>query len=297
MIVRKDPFLQGAIDFHIHSGPDTHPRYASCLEIARQSREAGMRAIVLKDQMTQSIHKAYFVNKYVGGIQAFGGITLNRMVGGYDIRTVEFACRLGAKVIWFATHDSGYTIESAKKGHYDAIYVKAYSFGYPVEPLGVLNKEKTDLLPEVKRIIDTIVRNKVVLQTAHIDPGEALAVARYCKQIGYNKLVVTHVNSFLDEYTDDIIAELIRHGAMIELSYSDMVPRHARQDPHVCARLVDKFGPKYCILESDLGTWENVSPTEGLRCFCHYLVYCGVPAEYINIMVKENPARLLDLDS
>lgn len=116
MIIRKDPFLQGAIDFHIHSGPDTHPRYGSCLEIARQARDAGMRAIVLKDQMTQSIHKAYFVNKYVEGIQAFGGITLNRMVGGYDIRTVEFACRLGAKVIWFATHDSGYTIESAKKG-------------------------------------------------------------------------------------------------------------------------------------------------------------------------------------
>jgi hypothetical protein len=107
MIVRQDPFLQGAIDFHIHSGPDSHPRYASCLELARQAREAGLRAIVLKDQMTQSIHKAYFINKYLGGIQAFGGITLNRMVGGYDIRTVEFACRSGAKVIWLATHDSG----------------------------------------------------------------------------------------------------------------------------------------------------------------------------------------------
>lgn len=73
MIVRKDAFLQGAIDFHIHSGPDTHPRYGSCLELARQARDAGLRAIVLKDQMTQSIHKAYFVNKYVEGIQAFGG--------------------------------------------------------------------------------------------------------------------------------------------------------------------------------------------------------------------------------
>ncbi len=296
MIVRKDPFLQGAIDLHIHSGPDTHPRYGSCLELARQARDAGLRAIVLKDQMTQSIQKAYFVNKYVGGIQAFGGITLNRTVGGYDPRTVEYACRLGAKMVWLATHDSGYTIESAKRGHYDAIYVKAYSFGYPVEPLCVLNAARTELLPEVKEIIDRIARHRVVLQTAHIDPQEALAVTRYCKQIGYRKVVITHVNSFLDEYTDEIIAELIKNGAMIELSYSDMVPRHARQDPKVCARLVDKFGPKNCLMETDLGTWENISPTEGLRCFCHYMVNCGVPADYVNLMVKDNPARLLDLN-
>lgn len=295
MIVRKDPFLQGAIDFHIHSGPDTHPRYGSCLELARQARDAGLKAIVLKDQMTQSIHKAYFVNKYIEGIKAFGGITLNRMVGGYDIRTVEYACRLGAKVIWLATHDSGYTIDSAKRGHYDAMYVKAFSFGYPVEPMTVLNKERTDLLPEVKRVIEIIAGYQVILETGHIDPEEALAVAHYCRKIGFKKLVITHVNSFLTEYSDEIIAELIQEGALIELSYGDLVPRHARQDPHVCARLVDRFGPTRCILESDLGTWENISPTEGLRCFCHYLVYCGVPADYIHIMVKDNPARLLGL--
>jgi hypothetical protein len=147
----------------------------------------------------------------------------------------------------------------------------------------------------VKKIIEIIANYRVILQTGHIDPQEALAVAGYCQKIGYKKLVITHVNSFLNEYTDEVIAELIRKGAFIELSYGDLVPRHGRQDPHVCARLVDRFGPTRCILESDLGTWENISPTEGLRCFCHYLVYCGVPADYIHIMVKDNPARLLEL--
>lgn len=88
---------------------------------------------------------------------------------------------------------------------------------------------------------------------------------------------------------------MIKKGAFIELSYGTMDPRHARQDPHVCARFVERFGPARFILESDLGTWENISPTEGLRCFCHYLVYCGVPSDYIHIMVKDNPARLLEL--
>lgn len=173
--------------------------------------------------------------------------------------------------------------------------MKAFSFGYDVEPLSVLNETRKDLLPEVKKIIEIMAGYGVILETAHIDPEEALAVTRYCKKIGYRKVVITHVNSFLDDYTDEIIAKLIKNGALIELSYSDLVPRHARQDPHVCARLVDRFGPTNCIIETDLGTWENISPTEGLRCFCHYLAYCGVPADYINIMVKDNPARLLDL--
>jgi hypothetical protein len=295
MMPPRDPFLEGAIDFHIHSGPDTHPRHGSCLQLARQAREGGLRAIVLKDQMTQSIHKAYFVNRYVEGIQAFGGITLNRMVGGYDPRTVEFACRLGAKMVWLGTHDSNYTIEAAKKGHYDAIYVKAFSFGYPVQPLCVLDEKRAGLRPEVKRIIDIIARHRVILQTAHIDQEEALAVVGYCRKIGYDKVVITHVNSFLEEYTDEIIGELIRNGAKIEISYSDFVPRHARQDPRACARLVDLFGARNVIMETDLGTWENISPTEGLRCFCHQLAASGIPARDIHVMVKDNPARLLDL--
>ena len=271
------------------------PGMRSCLDLARQARDAGMRAIVLKDQMTQSIHKAYFVNKYIEGIQAFGGITLNRMVGGYDLRTVEFACRLGAKMIWFATHDSGLHDRGRQEGPLRRHLRQGLFVRVSRGAAARFQQGENGSPPGSEEDHRSIARHRVILQTAHIDPEEALAVARYCKKIGHKKLVITHVNSFLDEYTDEIIDELIRNGAMIEISYSDMVPRHARQDPHVCARLVDRFGPTHSIMESDLGTWENVSPTEGLRCFCHYLAYCGVPADYVNLMVKDNPARLLGL--
>lgn len=284
MIVRKDSYLQGAVDFLIESGPDVEPRYAGVLELARQAREAGLRAVVLLDPLTQTIHKAYYVNRYLEGIQAFGGVTLNRTAGGYDVRTVEFACRLGARVVRLATHDA----RGAGPG-------EPLSFGHAVEPLSLLNEKRSDLLPVAKKIIDVMARNRVVILTGGIDAQEALAVARYCREIGSDRLVVGAVNAALDRYTDDVIARILRSGASLSLSYANLAPGRARQDPRECARLVDKFGPNAIVLESGLGSAEDVSPTEGLRCFCHYLAKCGVPTDYVDIMAKRNPARLLGL--
>jgi hypothetical protein len=41
--------LKNAIDMHIHCAPDSGPRYGDTVEIANIAREAGMRAIVVKD--------------------------------------------------------------------------------------------------------------------------------------------------------------------------------------------------------------------------------------------------------
>ncbi len=286
MIVRKDSYLQGAVDFLIESAPDVQARYAGCLELARQARDAGLRAIVLLDDLTQTIHKAYYVNRYVEGIQALGGITLNRTAGGYDVRTVEFACRLGARVVRLATCDA--------RG---AGPQEPSSFGQAVEPLTLLNEKRTDLLPVAKKILDIMARHRVVILTGGIDAQEALAVARYCKEIGCTRLVVGGVNALLDQYTDDVLGRLLRYGASMSLSHANLTPGRARQDPRECARLVDKFGPNAIVLESGLGSVENVSPSEGLRCFCHYLAKCGVSTDYVDLMVKRNPARLLGLEA
>jgi len=40
--------LQGVIDFHVHSGPDSFTRSVTNFEIARPAKKSGMRAIVLK---------------------------------------------------------------------------------------------------------------------------------------------------------------------------------------------------------------------------------------------------------
>jgi tetratricopeptide (TPR) repeat protein len=87
--------------------------------------------------------------------------------------------------------------------------------------------------------------------------GDSVEIATIARAAGMR------VNAFLNEYTDEVIAELIKKGAFIELSYGALAPRHGRQDPHVCARLVDRFGPTRCILESDPGTWENISASAG----------------------------------
>ena len=50
--------LDGVIDFHVHSGPDSRPRSVSDLEIARLARRAGMRGLVFKNHFTMTADRA-----------------------------------------------------------------------------------------------------------------------------------------------------------------------------------------------------------------------------------------------
>jgi len=49
-------------------------------------------------------------------------------------------------------------------------------------------------------------------------------------------------------------------------------------------------------MSSDLGQFWNPPPAEGMRLFIATLTRKGISAREIELMVKVNPARLLDLD-
>ena len=47
--VRDDlELLKGAIDIHVHHGPDLYPRIQDLIELAQSAKDAGMRAICVK---------------------------------------------------------------------------------------------------------------------------------------------------------------------------------------------------------------------------------------------------------
>ena len=81
----KSP-IEGAIDFHVHSAPDVFGRSVTDIEAATLARRAGMRAIVLKNHVTSTADRAAVVREVVPGIEVFGGIVLNRAVGGVESR-------------------------------------------------------------------------------------------------------------------------------------------------------------------------------------------------------------------
>ena len=81
--------LEGMIDLHVHSAPDSDARSVDAIETARLARRHGMRGLLFKNHYTRTASLAYLVSQVVEDIEAYGGITLNRAVGGINPVAVE----------------------------------------------------------------------------------------------------------------------------------------------------------------------------------------------------------------
>src|ERR1700674_4932855 len=76
--------LNGVIDIHAHSDPDSTARSIDAIDLAKLAKARGMRGLVLKNHYESTAALAYIVRKEVPGIEVFGGIDLNLTVGGMN---------------------------------------------------------------------------------------------------------------------------------------------------------------------------------------------------------------------
>src|SRR5919204_5625521 len=81
--------LKGVVDLHVHADPDSMPRSIDAIDAARLAKERGLLAVLLKNHYEPTASLAYVVRKEIPGIEAFGGIVLNRAVGGVNPAAVE----------------------------------------------------------------------------------------------------------------------------------------------------------------------------------------------------------------
>ena len=206
--------LSGAIDLHVHVGPDYIPRFSDALSLAEESKEAGMRAIVIKGHLSSTVAYAYAASKVTQGISVFGGITLNEPNGAFNVRNVIACIKSGGKMIWLPTVDAAYAVRKAEEGHWIKHYVNGSLFGYQRKGLSVLDDDNR-LLDEVNDILRLCKESDLILGTGHISPREALVLAREAEKINYKKLEITHPNAWLEDFTIPVIKELIGLGATI----------------------------------------------------------------------------------
>ena len=59
--------LQGVIDIHAHTDPDSLPRSIDAIDLARLAKSRGMRGLVLKNHYEATASLAYIVRKEVPG--------------------------------------------------------------------------------------------------------------------------------------------------------------------------------------------------------------------------------------
>lgn len=290
-----DTVLNGAVDIHIHVGPDYMPRYADAQTLAEEARDAGMKAIVIKCHLTSTVGAAHAASAAVPEVKVLGSISLNGTVGGLSPRSVLAAVKSGARVVWLPTTDAQYAMDKAKEGHWIRHYVNGSNFGYDCQRLSVTD-EKGELKPEVREIVRICKEHGTALCSGHISPAECLAVARYAKEIGFDKVEITHANAWVEDFTNEVLKELTRLGAVVSLSYGACSPHNGRQDPEEILGIIRAVGAEHCIMMTDYGQVNSPAPADGLRVFYYLMKKLGCTEEELDLMIRKNPARLLDLD-
>src|SRR5215831_15344636 len=101
--------IRGLIDFHTHAAPDVFGRAVDDDELAGLAAARAMEAVVFKNHVALTADRAWLARKHVPGVKVFGGIVLNRAVGGLNRDAVEWMWRMQGghgRVVWFPTFDA-----------------------------------------------------------------------------------------------------------------------------------------------------------------------------------------------
>ena len=276
VVAQGDETLVGVIDFHTHSGPDSRPRSVTDIEIARLAKRAGMRGLVFKNHYTMTADRAAIAMQVVDGIEIFGGVALNRAVGGLNPEAVrqmtQFAGGRG-KVVWLPTFDAEYWVT---RGSSDGPFVSVVTDGRPA--------------PELAEIFQIIADNDLVLAMGHSSPEEVLLLLPEASRRGVRNILITHVLE--QNPSESQIQRMVDHGVVMELVYPG-VRRFAIED---YVKVIRTIGARHFLISSDLGQYLNPLHTDGLRDFITALREQGISEHDIDLMARVNPARLLGLD-
>lgn len=270
--------LAGVVDLHVHAGPDSRPRSVTDIEAARLAQAAGMRAILLKNHFTMTADRAAIAMAEVDGIEIFGGVVLNRAVGGINPEAVrQMATFSGGrgKVVWLPTFDAEY-------------YVTAAGGGAPF--VSVL--ENGDPAPGVLEVFDLIAEHDLTLAMGHSAPEEVLRLIPAAKERGVERILVTHV--FGQDATMDQMREMADAGAIMEIDW--LAVYSGELSPEDYARAINELGESAFAMSSDLGQAGNPPHPEGLRAYISAMREAGISSDAIDMMIRRNPARLLGLD-
>lgn len=271
--------LHGVIDSHVHCDPDSIPRSIDGISLARMAQSRGMRAIVLKNHYESTASLAWLARRSAPGIQIFGGIALNRAVGGINPAAVEHMVRLKGglgRIVWMPTFDAEHQVRGANESR----------------PFVAISKDGI-LLPEVLQVLDLIAKYRLVLATGHSSPEESLLLIRAARARGIRRIVVTHPALPSIGMTVEQMRRAAIMGAFIEFAYNGLLGPDRVEAIRREAAAIRACGTAHVIVVSDLGQAGNPLPPDGLLTFLKILRAQGFTPNEIARMAKLNPARLL----
>lgn len=282
--------LQGSIDLHIHSAPDIYCRILSDMELARQAKAVGMRAILVKNHFVETAGRATLASAEAD-FPVFGGMAMNYTMGGLNWHAVDFALKMGAKIIWAPTVHAKEFL--GNKSHVANL---AVALGDVAEGIYLLNDDGS-LKEELYPIIDRVAKADVMLGTGHVSKAEARVLVREAAKRGVKKIVVTHpLASFVDYSVGDMKEMLDLGATWLEHVYNDTT----RQVAHPITvkafyEGIAAIGAQHCLLSTDSGQWLNPIPVQQMGITIKDALGLGFSPADVRTMVSDNPAKALGI--
>ena len=282
--------LDGAIDMHVHAGPDLLGRIGDDVEIATACRDAGMAGMVVKAHLESTASRAYHTNKTVPGFRYYGGICLNYPVGGINPAAVDACLRLGGRVVWMPSGHARYHAQlTGQLGNWGYSDMRIYA---PTGATGIsVLDDDGGLTPETREVVALVREHNAVLATSHLSPAEIVALTGFARREGV-KVVMTHI-MWTPEYDLDLGRALVDLGAVIEIACSTVGGYTNRLPLRDAVAMIGTLGPANVVLASDAGGVRHPRPDEALRVLANNLAEQGVkPADLVQMLCR-NPADLL----
>lgn len=276
--------MKGIIDLHYHSGPDVKPRKLNDLELMEQGVALGARAVVIKTHFSPTAGRAALVNqirreKYPNSeFELFGGIALNRSVGGLNPFALEAELKLGAKVVWLPTVDSENEFRRAGKSG------------------GIRLVENGRAVPELTPVFALIRDYDVCLQTGHPSSDECFPIVEAARKAGVQKIVVTHPEYHVVGMTLAQQKQLVRdYGVLLEREYAQPVGDRFVSNLSSNAEAIREIGPDHIILATDSGQVNTPFWQDAVRESISYYRSAGIVEDDLRIMMVRNPGRMLGI--
>lgn len=282
--------IAGLMDTHVHTAPDVFGRALDDEETAILYRDRGLEALVLKNHVATTADRAWFARKHVAGLKVFGGIALNSAVGGINPDAVNWMARMQGgygRVIWFPTFDADNHVKHFKDAP---------------EGIKVLGADGK-VLPAVREVLKLCAEQKLIVQTGHQSPTEALAIIEAGRDAGVDRIVVTHAQFEVVNMSLEQMKQAAAMGAKLELcamgplmgpeAHLEWMRHWRRVKIEETAAVVKEIGAQNFILATDLGQTGNPTPADGLQLFVTDLMKAGLGKDRIMTMGREVTGKLL----
>ncbi len=294
--------VTGAVDLHVHCGPEGIPRRFDAVSLARHVEQSGLGGAVLKSHMAATGSWAQMAHELTG-VRLHGSVVLNHYVGGINPAAVRGALGPSAggepylKVVWLPTvHAAAHLTARHHEGEQYDIPPEwcggtVSALARPLDEVDPINVLAAHLRPPLDEILRIAADHDLVLATGHAGRDEVFYVMERANALAVRKVIVTH--PCYDPPAIDVaeLTELAAAGAYIELSF--ILVDMGLVSFEDTAAILKRVGPGRTILSTDVGQVDRVAPAEGLAELGAGLLAEGVPREDIDIAMKRNPRFLV----